>query len=114
MNPVRRAIEKMDELIALTKRKIELLEEMKRAFLIAEKAGVNPRDIAKVGYDHSRDKRWSKWPFQMKQTIQPEHNYVILNDGTKVEWEIDWETPLKDWREKQKQRKAEHRTRHGY
>lgn len=70
------------------------------------KAGVDPNLITKHGYDQARDHRWTRWPHGMQRMIEirPEPNYVILKDGTKVEWEIDWEGPLNAWREKERER----------
>lgn len=111
---IRGAVEQIDELIRLKRRQIELLEELRANLEIAARAGVDPNDIARVGYDQSKDLRWNKWPPYMKATIQPEWNYVVLKDGSRVNVAIDWQGPLDEEKRKREEKAAALREARGY
>lgn len=90
-------INSIEKVIELHYQKIRLMEELKIGLLMAERAGVSPEEIEKVGYDPLKDERWKKWPWWLQNRgdgIRPEHNYVILKDGTRIDVPIDWKTAL--------------------
>jgi hypothetical protein len=111
---IRGTIESIDDLIRLKRRQIKLLEELRANLAIAERAGVDPNAIARVGYDQSKDLRWNKWPPYMKATIQPEWNYVVLKDGTRVDVPIDWRGPLDEEKRKRGEKAIALREQRGY
>lgn len=100
------AIQSVDELIALTEKKLVLLRELRAALDLAARAGVHPRDVAASGYDPSTDDRWKKYPNHLRHggAIRPVTNFVKLKDGTRVELPIDWKAELEKFRRHQKAR----------
>lgn len=87
-------IEKINRLIVLKNQQIKLLEELKANLQLAERAGVDPKQIDRGGYDADKDERWKKWPGWMKDIIRPRTNYVILKDGRRIDVPIDWKGEL--------------------
>lgn len=96
-------IESIDKLIALEERRIVLLRELRKSYSLALRAGVPAGDIERMGYDESKDMRLVKWPHILRGSIQPDMNYVILKDGRRIDVPIDWETRLKEWKDKQRE-----------
>lgn len=91
-------IKSLDQIIEATQKKVQLYGEMRKMFLIAKSAGVHPRDIEGSGYNPKTDPRWDKYPNWYKQHIQPMPNYVVLKDGRRVDFTIDWKAELQKLR----------------
>ncbi len=78
-------IAQIDELIALTLKKVELFRELRHALDLANRAGVHPNEIARSGYDPAADPRWNRWPAHATAAMEPETNYVVLKDGRRID-----------------------------
>jgi hypothetical protein len=94
------AIAAIDELLVLREKQRLLLLELRHNLDIAARAGVDPNDIASRGYDPAIDLRWRKWPSFWQNEIVPETNFVTLKSGVRVDIPNDWETRLRESREK--------------
>ncbi len=89
----------VDELIALTEKKLILLRELRHAFDLAERAGVHPNEIDRSGYDPKTDERLTHLPARRTQGMKPVTNYVILKDGRRIDLPIEWRTEKEKMRQ---------------
>lgn len=100
MSLVLDTVESIDELIRLKRESIRLLEELRGQLAFCARAGLDPKNVERTGYDSSKDERWTRWTATEQRTIgvAPEPNYAILKDGTRVDVPIDWKAKRDEYR----------------
>jgi hypothetical protein len=87
-------VAQIDQLIALSEKKIALLRELRAQFVLAQRAGVHPNEIARAGFDPLIAPRW-RWREIEHGGKQPTTNYVVLKDGRRIDLE-NQHTPSPD------------------
>lgn len=75
----------IEKLIDLKLQQIKLMQELHRGLRIAVAADVDPDSIVRSGYDWKTDPRWKKQRHG-EPDPKPAPNYVILEDGRRVDF----------------------------
>lgn len=86
----------IDEMIALRRESLRLLEELRETYALAGRAGVDAREVDHAGYDPAADGRWTRPEWRSyRDRITPEVNYLVLRDGRRIDVPIDWRAGLR-------------------